>query len=72
MSDSSGYYSSYPSCIIAPDGVIVKQLKKNKSGMMINTADLSQKFYDPMEGFRELAMRGMLSNKEVQIVNINI
>jgi len=52
--------------------VIVKQLKKNKSGMMINTADLSQKFYDPMEGFRELAMRGMLSNKEVQIVNINI
>jgi hypothetical protein len=47
-------------------------VEKNKAGMMINTADLSQKFYDPMEGFRELAMKGMLSNKEVQIVNINI
>lgn len=63
MSNSSGYYSPYPSCFIQPDGKIVKQLKRNKPGLMINTVDLSQKFYDPMEGFRELAMKGILSNR---------
>jgi len=65
MSNSSGYYSPYPSCIIAPDGVIVKQLKKNKAGIMINAIDLKNKFYDPMEGFRELAMKGILSSRTV-------
>ena len=63
MSNASGYYSPYPSCFIRPDGKIVKQLKRNKPGMMINTVDLNEKFYDPMEGYRELAMKGQLSNK---------
>jgi predicted amidohydrolase len=62
MSNASGYYSPYPSCFIQPDGVIVKQLKQNKSGIMVNTIDLSKKFYDPMAGFRELAIEGRLSN----------
>ncbi len=62
MSNASGYYSPYPSCIIAPDGRIVKQLKQNHSGMMVNTVDLSKKFYDPMADFRELAIAGKLSN----------
>ncbi len=65
MSNSSGYYSPYPSCFIQPDGVVVKQLKRNKAGIMINAVNLSQKFYDPMEGFRELAMKGVLSNRTV-------
>lgn len=62
MSNSSGYYSPYPSCFIRPDGKIVRQLQRNKAGMMVNTVDLSQKFYDPMEGFREMAIKGKLSN----------
>jgi predicted amidohydrolase len=69
LSNSSGYYSPYPSCIIAPDGKIVKQLKRNKPGLMINTVDLSEGFYDPMEGFRELAMKGILSNRTVRSLN---
>ena len=62
MSNASGYYSPYPSCFIQPDGVIVKQLKQNKPGIMVNTVDLNKKFYDPMAGFREIVISGKLSN----------
>ncbi len=62
MSNASGYYSPYPSCFIRPDGVIVKQLEQNKPGIMSNTVDLGRKFYDPMAGFRELAIEGKLTN----------
>jgi predicted amidohydrolase len=63
MSNASGYYSPYPSCFIRPDGRIVKQLQRNKPGIMVNTVDLSQKFYDPMAGFRKLAIKGILTNR---------
>jgi len=62
MANASGYYSPYPSCFIQPDGKIVKQLKQNRSGMMVNTVDLKRKFYDPMAGVREMAIAGALSN----------
>ena len=62
MSNSSGYYSPYPSCFIQPDGMIVRQLKVNRLGIMVNTVDLSKKFYDPMAGFRDMAIAGVLSN----------
>jgi len=62
MSNASGYYSPYPSCFIQPDGVIAGQLKQNKAGVMVNAVDLSRKFYDPMAGFREIAIAGKLSN----------
>lgn len=62
MSNASGYYSPYPSCFIQPDGKIVRQLKANHPGMMINTVNLSQKFYDPMAGFRNMVIAGALSN----------
>lgn len=62
MTNSSGYYSPYPSCFIQPDGKIVKQLKRNQSGMMINTVDLSRQFYDPSGPYREMAMEGKLNN----------
>ncbi|MBN2136570.1 MAG: carbon-nitrogen hydrolase family protein [Sedimentisphaerales bacterium] len=62
MSNSSGYYAPYPSCFIRADGVIVRQLKSNRSGIMVNTVDLKKKFYDPMKGFRDMAIKGILSN----------
>lgn len=61
-SNSSGYYSPYSSHFIQPDGVIVRQLCNNRAGMMVNTVDLKKKFYDPMVGFREMAIAGKLSN----------
>jgi predicted amidohydrolase len=62
MSNASGYYSPYPSCFIRPDGVIVNQLRQNRAGIMVNVVDLNEKFYDPMAGIRELAIRGRLSS----------
>jgi predicted amidohydrolase len=62
MANSSGYYSPYPSCFIQPDGIIVKQLRRNRAGMMVNTVDLRKKFYDIMADFRDMAIGGTLSN----------
>ena len=62
MTNSSGYYSPYPSCFIRPDGKIVRQLRPNRPGLMVNTVDLNRKFYDPMADFRDMAISGKLNN----------
>jgi predicted amidohydrolase len=63
MANSSGYYSPYPSCFIQPDGEIVRQLRQNRAGIMVNTVDMNKKFYDPMAKFREMAIAGKLNNR---------
>jgi predicted amidohydrolase len=65
--NSSGYYAPYPSFFIQPDGKIIRQLKANRPGVMVNKIDLSRKFYDPMNGFRDMAIEGALSNVKVTI-----
>ncbi|MHC4572187.1 MAG: carbon-nitrogen hydrolase family protein [Planctomycetota bacterium] len=62
MSNSSGYYSPYPSCFIQPDGKIVRQLRQNRAGIMVNKVDLRKRFYDPMANFRDMAIQGRLNN----------
>jgi len=62
MTNSTAWYSPYPSCFIRPDGKIVKQMRTHNEGMMINTVDVERAFYDPMAGFREIAMNGGLTN----------
>jgi deaminated glutathione amidase len=70
MTNSSGYYSPYPSCFIQPDGKIIGQLKANHPGMMINTVDLKKIFYDPMKDFRQIAISGKLNNSYGKISDI--
>jgi len=62
MSNSSGYYAPYPSCFIRPDGKILRQLRSNRSGLMVNTVDVNRTFYDPMADFRDIAISGILNN----------
>ncbi len=62
MTNSSAWYSPYPSCFIQPDGKIVRQLQTHREGMMINTVDLGKDYYDPMADFRRLAIEGRLTN----------
>ena len=62
MTNSSAPISPYPGCFIQPDGKIVAQLKQNEQGMMINTIDKSESFYDPSAEFRDMAIGGALSN----------
>jgi predicted amidohydrolase len=69
MTNSSGYYSPYPSCFIQPDGKIVRQLRANRPGLMVNTVDLSRKFYDPMADFRDMAISGKLNNAPKAVNN---
>lgn len=67
MTNSCAPFSPYPSCFIEPDGVIAEQLRPNRPGMMVNTVDLAEDFYDPMAGFREMAVAGRLTNGQGQI-----
>ncbi len=62
MTNSSGPYAPYPSCLIQPDGVIAAQLRPNRPGLMVHTVDANRDFYDPMAGFREMALAGRLTN----------
>jgi apolipoprotein N-acyltransferase len=62
MANSSGYYSPYPSCFIQPEGKIIRQLRQNRAGIMVNTVNLNKRFYDPMTDFRDMAVKGALSN----------
>jgi predicted amidohydrolase len=62
LANSSGIIAPYPSCFIQPDGVIIKQLKLNRPCIMVNTVDTTQSFYDPSAKFRDLAMKGILTN----------
>ena len=67
MSNSSGYYAPYPSCFIRPDGKIVRQLRSNRSGLMVNTVDVNRTFYDPMADFRDSTVAGKLNNGQAVI-----
>ncbi len=67
LANSCGNIAPYPSCFIQPDGVIAKQLKLNSPGIMINTVDTTQSFYDPSAEFRDLAMRGILTNGHAEL-----
>jgi predicted amidohydrolase len=68
MANSSGYYAPYPSCFIQPDGKIVRQLRANRPGLIVNTVDLKKIFYDPMKKFRDNAIAGKLDNSP-KIIN---
>ena len=64
MTNSSAYYSAYPNCFIVPDGRIAAKLKFHKAGMMVNTVDLNERYYDASGPFRALAMKGRLDNRK--------
>jgi len=58
--NSSGYYSRWPSILIRPDGSIAASLRQNRAGIMVETVDTTQDFYDASRDFRAAAMRGIL------------
>lgn len=62
MTNACGWFCPYPSCFIQPDGRIVAQLEDHKEGLMINSIDLSETFYDPSAPYRKMAVEGKLNN----------
>jgi len=67
MTNSCGWFCPYPSCFIQPDGRIVQQLENHKEGLMINTVDIHEKFYDPSAPYRNMAINGKLNNGTEEI-----
>jgi len=58
--NSSGYYQSWQSVFIQPDGVIAASLKRNQAGVMVNTVNTEMKLYDASSAFRERSIKGIL------------
>jgi predicted amidohydrolase len=62
MANSCGWFCPYPSCFIQPDGRIVQQLPDHKEGVMMNTVDVNETYYDPSAPFRRMVIDGKLNN----------
>ncbi|HOL89360.1 MAG TPA: hypothetical protein PK965_09085, partial [Anaerohalosphaeraceae bacterium] len=43
-------------------GRIIAQCPEHQEGLILNLVDLNQTFYDPAAPFRDLAIRGILTN----------
>ena len=67
MTNSCGWYCPYPSCFIHPDGRIIDQLPEHSEGVMVNTVNLNEKFYDPAADFRDRAIAGKLTNADKEL-----
>lgn len=67
MANSCGWFCPYPSCFIQPDGEITSQMEDHNEGLILNRVDLSQTFYDPSAPFRDMAIRGLLTNGPEQL-----
>jgi len=63
MTNSCAPICPYPSCFIQPDGKIAAQLQDETPGMTIQIIDTGKQFYDASAPYRDLAMRGILTNR---------
>ena len=64
MTNAAGWLSPYPGCFIRPDGRVTSRLEDHKDGVIVNTVDLSEEFYDPSAEYRDMAIDGALDNSD--------
>lgn len=62
VANSCAWLCPYSSCFIQPDGKIIRQMEDHTEGLILNTVDISQPFYDPAAPFRNLVLSGKLTN----------
>jgi len=58
--NSSGYYQSWPSVFVLPNGEIKASCRQHRAGLMVNEIDNKYEFYDAASADRERAMAGVL------------
>jgi hypothetical protein len=58
--NSSGYYQSWPSVFVLPNGEIKAWCRQHRAGLMVNEIDNKDEFYDAASADRERAMAGVL------------
>lgn len=64
-SNTSAKESCWGSFAVRPDGVIVGQLEKNKSGILVTEIDLEDQYYDSTVDWRQRAMDGIYHSGEL-------
>jgi len=60
-SNACGFYQSWPSIVVRPDGKIVDSLKSHQSGIMINEFNFDRSYYDASRPFRGKVMEGIFT-----------
>lgn len=63
MTNSCAAVCPYSSCFIQPDGKIAGRLKDETPGIMLQTIDTDRQFYDASQPYRDLALKGILTNR---------
>jgi predicted amidohydrolase len=58
--NASGYYQSWPSVLVQPDGRIAGSLPRHRAGVMVHTVNTRANHYDASAPFRSEAMAGQL------------
>lgn len=58
--NSSGYYQSWPSMFILPDGTVPSTAPQHRTALLVNEISSTDKYYDAAAAFRDRAMRGVL------------
>lgn len=65
VANACGYYQSWPSIFVLPNGAISGHLRQHRSGILISEVHRNEKYRDASE-FRDMAMQGVLhSGKKV-------
>ena len=54
--NSAAYESCWGSFVVRPDGVIVSQLKRKESGIVLTDIDASKQYYDSTAPWRQRSM----------------
>ena len=58
--NSSGYYQSWPSMFILPDGTVPSAAPQHRTALLVNEISSTDEYYDAAAAFRDRAMRGVL------------
>jgi predicted amidohydrolase len=58
--NSSGYYQSWPSVFILPDGTIKSSCNRHRAGIISNSISAEDKYYDASGLYRDRAIAGVL------------
>lgn len=62
--NACAYYQNWASMLLRPNGTIDAQLRKHRSGVMVNTVDTHEQMYDAAGENRDRAMEGILHSGE--------
>ena len=58
--NSSGYYQSWPSIFVLPDGTIQSSCRQHRTDLIINEISSQDRFYDASGAYRDRAVAGTL------------